>query len=145
MKAPKAPASSANRPDVVADFVYAEGCLFFSVRNIGSAPATSVVVTFRPALRGAQGAFSRLRVFQGISFLAPGRELQLFLDSASTYFNSKEPKRVTTRVSWEDEAGVEFSRTSIHDLEIYREFPEVLQIKASLPDTPIRTGATSGT
>ena len=145
MKARETESRSANRPDVVADFVYAEGCLFFSVRNIGLAPARSVVVKFKPAIHGAQGTFSRLRVFQGISFMAPGRELKLFVDSSGTYFKSKEPKRVTTRVSWQDEGRGEFSRTSEHDLEIYREFPEALQIKASLTETAIRTGAPGGT
>jgi hypothetical protein len=130
MRGRETQSGSAHRPDIVADFLYAEGCLFFSVRNIGSAPATSVVVRFRPAIRGAQGAFSRLRVFQGISFLAPGRELTLFIDSAGAYFHSREPTRVTTRVSWYDEGGVEFSRTSVHDLEIYRKFPEALHTRA---------------
>lgn len=126
MKASEPQSRSGHRPDVVADFVCTGGRLFFSVRNIGTAPATSVVIKFKPAIRGAHGAFSRLRVFQGTAFLGPGRELMLFVDSAAAYFKSSQPKQVTTKVSWRDEDGVAFSRTSAHDLEIYREFPEAL-------------------
>ncbi|MGH2374554.1 MAG: hypothetical protein ACRDIC_13940 [bacterium] len=125
MKARKQPPVGP-RPDVVAEFVYTQGRLFLSVRNIGPSPARSVVIRFKPPIRGAHGAFSRLRVFQGTAFLGPGRELTLFVDSAVAYFNSNQPKHVTTRVSWEDESGAAFSRISEHDLEIYREFPEAL-------------------
>lgn len=127
MKARQMQARPDDRPDVVVDFVYSEGRFFFSVRNLGPAPATSVVIKFKPAIRGAQGAFSRLRIFQGIPFLTPGRELKLFIDSAAAYFKSKQPKRVTTRVRWQDEGGTAFSRTSEHDLGIYLQFPEALQ------------------
>lgn len=126
MKAREPQSRPDHRPDVVADFLYAQGRLFFSVRNIGPAPARSVVIKFKPAIRGAHGAFSRLRVFQGTPFLGPGRELTLFVDSAPAYFLSSQPKQVTTRVSWRDENGAAFARTSEHDLEIYREFPEAL-------------------
>ena len=125
MKARKQPRAGPS-PDVVAEFVYTEGRLFLSVRNIGPSPARSVVVRFKPAIRGAHGAFSRLRVFQGTAFLGPGRELKLFVDSAVAYFKSNQPKHVTIRVSWEDESGAAFSRTFEHDLEIYRDFPEAL-------------------
>lgn len=125
MKARRQPTEGPS-PDVVAEFVYTHGRLFLSVRNVGPSPARSVMVKFKPAIRGAHGAFSRLRVFQGTAFLGPGRELTLFVDSSAAYFKSNQPKKVTTRVSWEDESGAAFSRTSEHDLEIYREFPEAL-------------------
>ncbi len=113
--------SESRTPDVIVDFVFDEGLFFISVSNISDQPAYKVSVTFDrkiPRLDGKNVA--TLPLFRNIEFLAPHKEIVMFLDSSGSYFSKKRPTKISARISYEDAQGAKRVVTIKHDLEIYR-------------------------
>ncbi len=110
-------------PYVIVDFVFDRGLLSISIKNIGSRPAFGVRVDFSHQLMGVEGTVevSALPLFRALEFLPGGKEISTFLDSSASFFRSKQPVEITTRVSYQDARGARFTNTIRHNLEIYRE------------------------
>jgi hypothetical protein len=110
-------------PIVIVDFTFDEGLLFISLRNIGGLPAYGVSVKFSEPIFGLGGEkeVSALPMFRRVEFLAPGKEIVTFLDSASSYFGREQPTRITAEVSWLDHEGEPHTGEIRHDLGIYRD------------------------
>jgi len=108
--------------DVIVDVEFDDGVFFLVVRNIGSAPATTVQCKFEQRFFGLGGAteMSALPLFRKIEFLAPGREIRTLLDTSAAYFARKEPAKLAVAVTWRDDGGERRQRTIVHDLSIYR-------------------------
>jgi hypothetical protein len=66
-----------------------------------------------------------LPLFRNIPFLAPGKEIRTFLDSAGSWFARRRATKITARVVYRDPEGEEYRGTMAHDLEIYREIAYV--------------------
>ena len=111
------------RPEVIVDFIFAEGLFFITVQNISDVPAYRVFTRFKPGFTGVEGKkrVSELPLFRNIEFLAPRKEIRTFLDASASYFRRQEPLLITAQISYEDEAGKKYSRTIRHDLSIYLE------------------------
>lgn len=110
-------------PDIIVDFVFEDGLFFLAVANIGGEPAERVQVAFDPIFKGLGGsvAIPDLPLFRNIEFLAPGRSIRTFFDSASAYFARGEAERVTVNISYSDREGQNFKTAIRHDLSIYRD------------------------
>jgi len=110
-------------PYVIVDFVFDRGLLSISIKNIASRPAFGVRVEFSHKLMGVEGTVevSALALFRALEFLPGGKEISTFLDSSASYFRSKQPVDITTRISYQDARGRKFANTIRHNLEIYRE------------------------
>lgn len=111
------------RPDVLVDFEFRDGLFFISIRNIGGVPAINVGVDFSPPFTGVGGAknVTELPLFSDLSFLAPGRRIETFLDTSASYFHREQPTRVKVRVHYSSREGTRFEDRFEHNLEIYRE------------------------
>jgi len=109
-------------PYVIVDFVFDRGLLSISIKNIASRPAFGVRVEFSHKLMGVEGTVevSALALFRALEFLPGGKEISTFLDSSASYFRSKQPVDITTRISYRDARGGKFTNTIHHNLEIYR-------------------------
>jgi hypothetical protein len=110
-------------PYVIVDFVFDRGLLSISIKNIGSRPAFRVRVEFSHQLMGVEGTVevSALPLFRALEFLPGGKEIGTFLDSSASFFRSRQPVEITTRISYQDARGAKFTNTIRHNLEIYRE------------------------
>ncbi len=110
-------------PYVIVDFVFDRGLLSISIKNIGSRPAFGVRVEFSHRLMGVEGTVevSALPLFRALEFLPGGKEISTFLDSSASFFRSKQPVEITTRISYQDARGARFTNSIRHNLEIYRE------------------------
>jgi len=110
-------------PYVIVDFVFDQGALFIAIENIGSRPAFSVRVEFSHKLMGVGGPVdvSALPLFHALEFLPGGKKITTFLDTSESFFRSKQPAQVTTRISYKDACDVKFTQTIRHNLEIYRD------------------------
>jgi hypothetical protein len=110
-------------PYVIVDFVFDRGLLSISIKNIGSRPAFGVRVEFSHKLMGVDGTLevSALPLFNALDFLPGGKEISTFLDSSVSYFRSKQPQQITTRILYQDARGGKLTNTIRHNLEIYRE------------------------
>lgn len=110
-------------PDVILDFVFDDGLLFIEIKNIGATPALEVTTKFNNRFTGTGGEsdVSRLSMFRGVSFLAPGRRIRTFLDNTASYFQRKQPVEIAAALQWRDREGNRFSCIINHDLSIYRD------------------------
>jgi len=111
--------------DVLLDVEFEDGLFFLVLANLGDAAAHRVRVKFDAPLRGLGGEkrIDRLRLFQRLEFLPPGRRIRVFLDRSSLYFAREEPTAFTATIGWRDDAGERRSRVVSHDLDAYRDFP----------------------
>jgi hypothetical protein len=105
------------------DFVFDRGLLSISIKNIGCRPAFGVRVEFSHKLMGVDGTLevSALPLFNALEFLPGGKEISTFLDSSVSYFRSKQPQQITTRIFYQDARGGKLANTIRHNLEIYRQ------------------------
>jgi hypothetical protein len=93
------------------------------VRNISTRPAYRVSVGFDKGFTGLGGTqeTSSLRLFRNIEFLAPQKEIRTLVDTASSYFARKQPKKLVADVRWRSSDGKRHSHTITHDLSIYEQ------------------------
>ena len=132
--------NATGRPDVVLEFLFNRGVLFISVRNIGARPATKVSVKFNKKIIGLGGTkeISALPLFKNIEFLGPAREIVTLLDTTGSYFQRKQPTKLTAQISYQDPERQKFETTIKHDLEIYRDLSYVVSPATSEPELPFR-------
>lgn len=132
-------------PEVFVDFVFEEGLLHVAVVNGTDESAYDVRVSFKPSFRGLGGTqdTSSLPLFRGIAFLAPHRRIETFLDRSSDYFQRKEPRRISARITWHDEQQRQYTRTIVHDLGIYEDMTYVVRRSdVAVPNANSRTPIT---
>ena len=112
---------------MILEVLFDDGLLFFSLRNIGGGPATSIRVKFSDHVLGLDGTtdVTALPVFTATEFLGPGREIVTFVDSAASYFAHKQPAQLVAQVVWEDGERGSHEAQYHHNLEIYRDLPYV--------------------
>ena len=110
-------------PYVIVDFVFDRGALFIAIENIGRRPAFEVRVNFSHKLMGVGGTVevSAMPLFSALEFLPGGKKITAFLDTSESYFRSRQPAQVTTRISYKDAVETELTQTIRHNLEIYRD------------------------
>lgn len=116
---------STARPEVIVEFLFDGGLLFIAVRNIGTRPAHEITINFDKKVVGPdqKKEISKMPLFQALSFLGPQREIKCFLDHSSSYFNRRQPTRISLRVQYFDPEGRKYEATIVHNLEIYRDLP----------------------
>jgi len=108
-------------PDVIVDFVFDDGLFFISISNISDTPAYKVSIKFDRKICRLDGKdLAALPLFQNIEFLAPHKEIVMFLDSSASYFRQGGPTKVSARISYQDAQGTKKVTTINHDLEIYK-------------------------
>lgn len=111
------------RPEVIVDFEFRQGLFFISVRNIGAKPAINVRVDFAPSFTGLSGTkqVTDLPLFRDLTYLAPARCIETFVDTSVSYFERVQPTRIKMSVGYGDQNGNRFADRFEHNLEIYRE------------------------
>ena len=115
--------SSERQPEVIVDFIFEDGLFFIAVKNIGSAPAHNVSVTFDKKFTGVEGAkeISALPLFKNIAFLAPQKEIKAFLDYSASYFRRRQPAIIRATITFKDNSGAAHKTVIKHDLRIYKD------------------------
>jgi hypothetical protein len=109
-------------PSVILDVELIDGALMLVLTNCGSDVAHQPRVTFSPRLvgEGGQTVVSQLPLWTRLSMLAPGRRIEVFLDSARlTLRGHYAAKQFTAQVTFEDDKGREHTATFDHDLTAY--------------------------
>jgi hypothetical protein len=110
-------------PEVIVDFIFEQGLLHVSVKNIGKRPAYKVSVQFDKPFAGVGGRkqISELPMFKCVEFLPPQKEIRTFIDTSSSYFGRKEPMFISTTIRYQNSIGQKYSDMTDHSLEIYRD------------------------
>jgi hypothetical protein len=111
--------------DVVLDVALERGLFFLVLENLGDEPAHSVRVRFEQPLTGLGGTkrIDRLQLFRRLEFLAPRRQVRVFLDRSALFFARDDPTAFGVKVAWRTDRGERRSREIRHDLAAYRDFP----------------------
>lgn len=116
-------------PKLLIDF-YVEGLsLFLEYRNYSPDILTGAKVTFSPKLVGHAGqkVLSELPLFQYIPLLVPGKRFVLYVDELQRFFARYENPRFRIHLQFQNEQGQRFQRSIIHDLTIYKDYPQPLK------------------
>jgi len=114
-------------PEVILDLTFRNGLFFIALKNIGDGPAYKVQTKFDREIYGSEGTvkINSLNLFKQIGFLAPGKEITIFLDAAYSYFNGKQPNIISATIMYYDVKKNKRTNLIIHNLEIYKKFPYV--------------------
>jgi hypothetical protein len=113
------------RPEVILEFLFERGVFLIALRNIGNRAAIGISVSFDKKIIGPHDErdISSLPLFRGLEFLGPGREIMVFLNSSSSYFQRNQPTKISVRITYSDSDRQKYEATIKHDLEVYRELP----------------------
>jgi hypothetical protein len=114
-------------PLVLLDVDFGEGVFEIVLVNVGDAVAYDVSVRFSTKLRGvaSRAPLSELPIFSGLGMLRPGKEIRVLFDTAARVF-AGERIVFTAAVTWSDGTGSKSSAEYTHDLDVYRDLPQVV-------------------
>lgn len=120
------------RPFVVIDFEVGRGYLvFLVVSNLGTSLARGVHFSIDPPLESAvpSVALDKMKMLrEGISTLAPGKQIRTFFDMGFKRGKAELPMTHTARVQYTDETGRRhFDETIDLDLDLYMHLSEITQ------------------
>jgi hypothetical protein len=122
-------------PNVVVDFTLEHSCLFLVIQNRSDAEATSVKISFnRPIIlshkknkKGERALLNELSIFSRLRYLAPQKELRVFVDQIDAFNINNKLLLYRLVVNYKDLAGKKnFQKIIRHDLSIYKDFPILL-------------------
>lgn len=119
------------KPAVFLDILYEQGLLFFVIKNNSQVAATDVTFTFDQKLKGVDSRveITELNIFKQLKYLAPHKEIKIFIDVAEAFFSRGEPTELKVNIDWSDEKGKEqFSTVIRHDFTIYKDLGYINQI-----------------
>lgn len=110
-------------PVVIVDFVFEDGLLFIAIKNISARPAYDVAIKFNRQFTGVEGTknISALPVFRHIPFLAPQKEIVVFLDTSASYFRRRQPTDIRVTITCKDASACLCKSVIRHDLAIYKD------------------------
>lgn len=111
----------ANDPEVILDVLFEKGLLFFLIKNPSTSGAHKVRIKFNETVHGINGGkiITDLNIFSNLEYLAPEKEIRIFIDTATSYFGRGEPTQLLVQITWLDEVNKEYRRLINHNLGIY--------------------------
>jgi hypothetical protein len=106
---------------VIVDFDIDAENVFLTIKNLGAVPALKLRIKPLSAILGFEGKkdISKLSVFKEISYLAPLKEIKIFVDSYESFFTHLKDTSVHFRISYKNEKRRSFKMKIHHDLRIY--------------------------
>ena len=80
------------------------------------------------ALQGAGGrnTISELPLWSRLTVLLPGKEIRVFFDTAPNVFRTRYRKKFSVKVTWRSSTRQRFEAKYQHDLDAYRDMPEIV-------------------
>ena len=106
---------------VIVDFEIDAENVFLVIRNLGAVPALKLRIKPLSTILGLEGKkdITKLSIFKEISYLAPLKEIKIFVDSYESFFTHLKDASVHFRISYKNEKGRSFKIKIHHDLRIY--------------------------
>ena len=118
-------------PEVIVDFIFDQGNLFISIKNLSWVAAFRVRIVFDKPMIGLQGQkkISSMRIFRSLDYLAPHKEISIFVDQSQSYFARKQPSIVRFSIQWKDQEGRSYKKNIKHNLLIYKDLGYIVNQK----------------
>jgi len=106
---------------IVVDFEIDAERVFLVIRNTGKLPVLNLKIKPSAVILGLEGKrdIGKLSIFEEISYLAPLKEIKIFVDSFESFFSNLKDSLVTFGISYRDEKNKSLKMKITHDLKIY--------------------------
>ncbi len=106
---------------VIVDFEIDADAVFLVIKNLGAVPALKLKIRPLAAILGLEGKkdITKLSIFKEISYLAPLKEIKIFIDSYESFFTHLKDLSVHFKISYKNEKRGSFKIKIHHDLRIY--------------------------
>jgi hypothetical protein len=106
---------------VIVDFEIDADAVFLTIKNLGAVPALNLKIKPSSAILGLEGKkdISKLTIFRKISYLAPLKEIKIFVDSYESFFTHLKDSSILFKISYKNEKRKSFKMKIHHDLRIY--------------------------
>jgi len=106
---------------VIVDFEIDADAVFLVIKNLGAVPALKLKIRPLAAILGLEGKkdITKLSIFKEISYLAPLKEIKIFVDSYESFFTHLKNPSVYFNISYKNAKHRSFKIKIHHDLRIY--------------------------
>jgi hypothetical protein len=106
---------------VIVDFEIDADSVFLVIKNLGAVPALNLKIRPSGSILGLEGKkdISKLSIFKKISYLAPLKEIKIFVDSYESFFRHLKEPSFRFKISYKNEKKKSFKMKIHHDLRIY--------------------------
>ncbi len=106
---------------VIVDFEIDAEAVFLIIKNLGAVPALKLKINPLSPILGLEGKkdIAKLSIFREISYLAPLKEIRIFVDSYESFFTHLKDSSVNFKISYKNEKRKNFKMKIHHDLRIY--------------------------
>ena len=110
-----------NEGSVVIDFDIDAEMVFLVIKNIGQTPLLNLKIKPSAAILGLEGKtdIAKLSIFEEISYLAPQREIKIFVDAYESFFRNLKDWFISFRIYFKDDKGRTHKTKITHNLEVY--------------------------
>ena len=106
---------------IVVDFDIDAEMVFIIIKNISRVPLLNLKIKPSAPIWGLEGKtdISKLSIFEEISYLAPSKEIKIFVDSYESFFRNLKDWFISFTLRYKDETGNVYKQKITHNLEIY--------------------------
>jgi hypothetical protein len=118
-------------PYIIIDFEITHDLVFILIKNASPVAALNVKIKPTPAIKGLGGRknINSLSVFKKISYLAPQKEIRVFVDSYDSFFQHQEKLEINFAIEYSSEDGKSYRKSIKHNLAIYKDLIFFIQKK----------------
>lgn len=121
------PSNKESEEPVIVDFVPDNGNMFIIIHNEVDIGMRDITISFNQELKGAKGrVLNGLNIFENLSFLAAGREIEIFAGRVDHFLESLKNERVIVTVTLQLPGKKKFQYSIKHDLSIYTDLPQII-------------------
>lgn len=117
------------QPNVCVDFQITNERVLLLIQNFSSQAAHDVHILFsRDFTILGEKKLSELSVFSKLRYLAPGKEIEIYLDPVGRFFAQLEEKDtlVEVNIHYQDDRQKKYQQRLTHDLAIYQDLPTLI-------------------
>lgn len=106
---------------IIVDFEIDAEMVFLVIKNIGLAPVLNLKIKPSAGIIGLEGKtdIAKLSIFEEISYLAPFKEIKIFVDSYESFFRHLKDWLISFTLNYKDERDKRHKSKITHNLEIY--------------------------
>lgn len=121
------PANTENAEPVVVDFVPENGNMFITIHNQVDVGMKKISISFNQKLTGARGrTLNEMNIFKNLSYLAAGREIEIFANRADHFLSALKNNQVIAQVSLTLPSNKNIKYSITHDLSIYSDLSQII-------------------
>jgi hypothetical protein len=106
---------------IIVDFEIDASTVFILIKNSGNHAALHLKIKPSAPILGLEGKkdLSKLNIFKEIKYMAPLREIRIFVDSYDSFFRHLKNTMIDFTITWQDEDKKSYRNKISHDLKIY--------------------------